>query len=422
METLPSSSFPHPKWRYRILTLPKELVREIFSYLDRDELRCMALAFPDLADVANDRPLLRRLCLYPDDFDRKTLHQVIAGYVNVSQLTIVGGLRFTKSSCQRISKDLGKLSHLCLYLHSPAKTIDQELLNVTTHLPQLSSLELSFSEPSFTKDGLLTAIMKIKRLERLHLTQSVNHSEIRQTMDNPYSQRIDLNLLLNRLASLRNAFLKDVRITFQSHRDVRRCTHEGLKSLSYHWRTLTSLYLKHLEFNPKRSRIGRQSEVISFLGQLRNLKELGLTCVEGFNTESWIDLFVEKSGRGSLDTNRNLSSLDGTTSTLAVFPKLEVLELDFLPDIFLRPLGRVYGESLKRLGLFEYTCMFDAGNDENANCPKEFSQILSSFKALSHVSIGIKSNSFDARVRRVLRWFINDELDTLPFSIEIAKL
>ena len=43
METLPSSSFPHPKWRYRILTLPKELVREIFSYLDRDELRCMAL-------------------------------------------------------------------------------------------------------------------------------------------------------------------------------------------------------------------------------------------------------------------------------------------------------------------------------------------------------------------------------------------
>ena len=133
--------------------------------------------------------------------------------------------------------------------------------------------------------------------------------------------------------------------------------------MSYHWRTLTSLYLKHLEFNPKRSRIGRQSEVISFLGQLRNLKELGLTCVEGFNTESWIDLFVEKSGRGSLDTNRNLSSLDGTTSTLAVFPKLEVLELDFLPDIFLRPLGKVYGESLKRLGLFEYTCMFDAGND-----------------------------------------------------------
>jgi len=455
--------------RPTLIYLPRELIRQVFSLLDREELETIAQALPELAEVANDRRLLRRFILHPEETERKTLHQVIGGYVNVSHLTVLGGFRLTKSFCQRIAKDLTGLKHLCLHFSTPttAKTIDQELLNVTTRLTQLTFLELHFLDQCYTKDGLLNALSKLNGLSAFHLTQSTagtstNHFETRQPVENFEGGRIDLNEIAAQIASRPNASLKDVKIDYKSYRDVRRCSHVGLRALTDHWRTLTSLRLKHLEFNPKRVLSKRPSEVISSLTRLKNLKHLGLTCVEGFSAEEWVDLFLVAAERNTpdqmknhstglnagtaskrrkdqdenmpswfdsgpakmrqVDPNKRPSSGFDSSSAQRAFPKLETLELDFIPDVFLRHLGLVYGESLKSLSLFEYTRLFDASEEGNTNCPKEFSEILRSFSALSKFFLGIKSSSFDPRVRRLLRWFLNDQLDPLPFSIEIAKL
>jgi len=417
-----------------ILHLPEELVREIFSYLDRDDLKHLAMGLPELADFANDRLMLRRLCLSPEDVDCRTLHQAIGGYENVSQLTIMDGLRFTKTTCQRISKDLKKLTRLCLHLNPSSKLMDQELLNVTTHVPQLTSLEVNLSVPAFTVDGLLTALSQLRQLERFHLTCDRDFdfdwskwASRRNLRDN---DRTDLTQLLTRIASQRNAVLKDVSIDLRSARGVRRCTPEGFISLTPHCHTLTSLNLKFTDFDPGRFRDGSQSRSIIALRQLSHLKKFGLTCVEGFRIENWIELFFLKSTLDSVNANRNRAPIHDHDSAQAAFPKLEELDLDFLSDLFLWELARVYGGFLKRLGLYDYRPVFDTGGEiewnhqGNTSCPKEFSQILRSFSALSKISLGFQKWSLDVHAKRVLRWFVHNELDamTIPYSIELQKL
>ena len=151
----------------------------------------------------------------------------------------------------------------------------------------------------------------------------------------------------------------------------------GLKPLlSLHWKTLTSLRLKHVEFGLRgpHARPSRRAEIFSAFALLKGLKDLGLTGVEGFRAADWIDLFVspgaarEANGvgvvaSGPLDRNGNRSPSRETE--VATFPELETLELDFVPDVVLYRLGEAYGERLKTLGISEHILMFDGGDEGN---------------------------------------------------------
>lgn len=165
---------PSPFSSSALLTLPKEVIREIVTYLDQRDLMNVCSVCLYLNEIAADRSLSRQLRILPENLAGKTLHQVIGGFLNVQKLTVLGGVRFTKSTCLRLAKDLPKMTHLSLHLPSAAasRNVDQELSNITSLLPLLTSLDLNFAEQVFTAVGLVEAIKQLKKIERFHLVQS----------------------------------------------------------------------------------------------------------------------------------------------------------------------------------------------------------------------------------------------------------
>jgi len=115
-----------------LLTLPKEVLREILTYLDQRDLMNVCSVCLCLYEIAADRSLSRQLRLQPENLAGKTLHQVIGGFLNVQKLTVLGDVRFTKYTCLRLAKDLPKMTHLSLHLLTAAasRNVDQVRTNL----------------------------------------------------------------------------------------------------------------------------------------------------------------------------------------------------------------------------------------------------------------------------------------------------
>ena len=149
-----------------------------------------------------------------------------------------------------------------------------------------------------------------------------------------------------------------------SHTQIRLSVTGLAPLVALHHSTLTSLHLRHLEFHPLRAAL-HDVTVHQLFSSLRGLTRLSLTGVEGFSREDWIALFVHShprqfGGHGLRSPDRS-SHFEGGIGC-AAFPRLQHLEIDFVPDSVLVKLGHVYGGRLKTLQLSEYTKIF--GEDD----------------------------------------------------------
>jgi len=416
-----------------LLSLPEELLRTICSYLDDRDLKVLQSVCVKFSTTI-DKRLFRRFRLTAEDLHGRTLHQVLHGYVNIRALTIGGGIRLTNANCARIAKELPWLNSLSL--HFPAKISDgiQELFNVARHLSGLSSIDIRF-EGSWNADDLMTPLRKFKKMERFWLirrgNRSVDNTDLSRKTDQSEARRLDTNVFLARLAELENARWTDLRIDIQSYRDVRRLTLEGLAPLiTLHHSTLTELHLRHLQFHPLRSSL-HDATVHGLFSRLRALTRLSLTGVEGFSCDDWIRLFVHPDSHQMAELgpweirSPNRSRNDGVVGGCPVFPCLQHLHLDFVSNFVLVNLGHVYGGLLKTLHLSEYTKIFDQDDAEvnsESTCPKHFIRMLESFLALESLTLGIKVNTFDQRIRRIVGWLAKGDFESLDFSINITPL
>ena len=57
-----------------------------------------------------------------------------------------------------------------------------------------------------------------------------------------------------------------------------------------------------------------------------------------------------------------------------------------------------------------------------STCPKRFARMLQSFHVLESLILGIKVNTFDQRIRRIVGWLANGDLEWLDFSIDVTPL
>jgi len=192
-------------------------------------------------------------------------------------------------------------------------------------------------------------------------------------------ERIDLNVIVPRLARSPNAVWRELNVNMRSVKEVKcRLTIEGLKPLiGRHWVTLTVLRLRHLDFGRNLvTSSDNNNHIINAFSQLIHLKDFGLNGVEGCTDRLWIDLFCcdrdrtrnEQSNEHNQECSRPTDNTDNNdnipTPDVAEelfhrrFPYLEVVSVDFVSDEVLRRLGIVYGQKLKILSLSQYDRWF----------------------------------------------------------------
>jgi len=196
-----------------------------------------------------------------------------------------------------------------------------------------------------------------------------------------------------------------------------------------HWGTLTALHLRHLEFHPSRGSQSAVQDVYEVFAHLRKLERLSLTGVEGFVGEDWLSLFIHPI---SPDEKKLwIRSPNGTHDYDGIgwpaFPHLKHLELDFVSDAVISRIAYVYGHQLVSLKLFEYARLFDHEIRERLPgpeiaCPKKFAKMIQSFEVLEELTLGVKSNSINLRLRRIIGWFLNGDLQSLNCRINFVKL